>query len=567
MFKKNKSSLRKRSYIHKNQHKKISNQQQSRAALRAVPVANTCKANAESALPATSVHVAPFVAARKSNFRKKLKDNSTMHSKRTNFQKFKDDHIKKPLKRLKNRKPKQNNCSYSQKLANSIKRRAFNSFTRNTSTSKPLKRKLEFQGNTQRQLLLPKRKFYRSKQSAGSRNILNTTMEEGEVIEEIESSDDDDCIILDPDVSNKCLDDNTNEVPPIKTLTTSNEDDNIPSCSHFEVDTKPERQLFDIWSKRSGRGFVYPGRYTPLSASNDSCIVLDDSYDNRDECSVAITDDRQHPNMSKEKLTQKQKSTNSLDDSVIIIEESFIPLPTDDKPKKPLNKKYKRWEQKKLGDQASQKKQPVENNVGMGVNPPKMYRQRMSPQLFTTTERKKLADYNSNTYNPDKETGADEPISNKRSIIIDGSNVAFGHGCSNMFSSEGIKYCVEYFQKMGHDVKAVIPLFRRNATKSTNPEILDQLHRDGKIVFTPCKNLPNQQSISYDDRFILQLAYERNAAVVSNDNYRDLIHENPAFKKIIENRVIGYSWCDNILILPKDPYGRFGPQLDEILRC
>lgn len=165
------------------------------------------------------------------------------------------------------------------------------------------------------------------------------------------------------------------------------------------------------------------------------------------------------------------------------------------------------------------------------------------------------------------------------------------HGCSNTFSAEGIKYCVDYFEKMGHDVKAVIPLFRRNQHKSSNPALLDQLYKDKKLVFTPCKNLPNQQSISYDDRwaidyihisilhnilnlyivlnfrFILQIAYERNAAVVSNDNYRDLIHENPAFKKIIENRVIGYSWCDNILILPKDPYGRFGPQLSEILRC
>lgn len=164
------------------------------------------------------------------------------------------------------------------------------------------------------------------------------------------------------------------------------------------------------------------------------------------------------------------------------------------------------------------------------------------------------------------------------------------HGCSNTFSAEGIKYCVDYFEKMGHDVKAVIPLFRRNPYKSTNPALLDQLYKDKKLVFTPCKNLPNQQSISYDDRyvckltkyyekqnlrstfclysrFILQIAYERNAAVVSNDNYRDLIHENPAFKKIIESRVIGYSWCDNILILPKDPYGRFGPPLSEILRC
>lgn len=67
--------------------------------------------------------------------------------------------------------------------------------------------------------------------------------------------------------------------------------------------------------------------------------------------------------------------------------------------------------------------------------------------------------------------------------------------------------------------------------------------------------------------FILQLAYEKNAAVVSNDNYRDLINENPAFKLIVENRVLGYSWCDNIFILPKDPYGRWGPTLDEILRC
>jgi len=53
---------------------------------------------------------------------------------------------------------------------------------------------------------------------------------------------------------------------------------------------------------------------------------------------------------------------------------------------------------------------------------------------------------------------------------------------------------------MGHDVKAVIPLFRRNPHKSSNPALLDQLHKDNKIVFTPCKNLPNQQSISYDDR-------------------------------------------------------------------
>lgn len=65
--------------------------------------------------------------------------------------------------------------------------------------------------------------------------------------------------------------------------------------------------------------------------------------------------------------------------------------------------------------------------------------------------------------------------------------------------------------------------------------------------------------------FILQLAIEFDAAVVSNDNYRDLIDENPAFKKVIESRVIGYTWCKDMFMLPKDPYGRAGPSLSVIL--
>ena len=64
---------------------------------------------------------------------------------------------------------------------------------------------------------------------------------------------------------------------------------------------------------------------------------------------------------------------------------------------------------------------------------------------------------------------------------------------------------------------------------------------------------------------MLELAEELDAAIVSNDNYRDLINENAAFKNIIENRVIGYTWCDDIFLLPKDPYGKLGPTLQSIL--
>uniref|UniRef100_A0A1I8PJY4 RNase NYN domain-containing protein n=1 Tax=Stomoxys calcitrans TaxID=35570 RepID=A0A1I8PJY4_STOCA len=183
-------------------------------------------------------------------------------------------------------------------------------------------------------------------------------------------------------------------------------------------------------------------------------------------------------------------------------------------------------------------------------------------ELFTAGEKKQLEVYNTNTYNPN----AGEAItSKKRPVIIDGSNVAFKHSLNKGFSVKGLKIAIEYFEKLGHDVKAVIPQFRMNNNKSTDPAELDKLDKMGKIMQTPCKNLPGLTSTSYDDRMILQLAAEIDGVIVSNDNYRDLIHENPAFKKIIESRVIGYTWFNDIFMLPKDPYGKWGPSLDMIL--
>ncbi|XP_020799489.1 uncharacterized protein LOC110177208 [Drosophila serrata] len=185
---------------------------------------------------------------------------------------------------------------------------------------------------------------------------------------------------------------------------------------------------------------------------------------------------------------------------------------------------------------------------------------------YSLAEMKIIGKYNSNIFNPSAQSDdPEESKQNKRNIIVDGSNVAYAHKRGTYFSSEGLQYCLQYFETMGHDVKAVVPLFRRNAFQSSNPQLLDGLYMTGKVVFTPCKNIPGQKSISYDDRFILQLAYEWNAAVISNDNYRDLIDESPAFQKIVETRVLGYTWCEDMFILPKDPYGRWGPTLDNIL--
>lgn len=92
---------------------------------------------------------------------------------------------------------------------------------------------------------------------------------------------------------------------------------------------------------------------------------------------------------------------------------------------------------------------------------------------------------------------------------------------------EGIAICLNYFLEKGYDAKAIVPQMRMKKAKSTNQDLLVKLEEEGKIVFSPCKNLPNGKSvISYDDRFILDFAADCDAAVISNDNYRDLSKES-----------------------------------------
>lgn len=72
-------------------------------------------------------------------------------------------------------------------------------------------------------------------------------------------------------------------------------------------------------------------------------------------------------------------------------------------------------------------------------------------------------------------------------------------------------------------------------SKSTDPTTLDKLHRADKIWLSPSKNLPGGYASPYDDRFILEIAEKFDAAVVSNDSYKDLLDENPSkFSLFIE---------------------------------
>lgn len=89
---------------------------------------------------------------------------------------------------------------------------------------------------------------------------------------------------------------------------------------------------------------------------------------------------------------------------------------------------------------------------------------------------------------------------------------------------------IEFFEKMGHEIRAIVPQMRLKSGMSTDPRLLESLHADNKVMFTPCKSLPGRNAISYDDRILMQMANELDAAIISNDNYRDLIDESPGSK-------------------------------------
>lgn len=138
-----------------------------------------------------------------------------------------------------------------------------------------------------------------------------------------------------------------------------------------------------------------------------------------------------------------------------------------------------------------------------------------------------------------------------RPIVIDGSNVAMSHGNKEVFSCLGIRLAVDWFKQRGHkDITVFVPKFRKENARPDNPikdqDILTELEKERILVFTPSRSLINgKRQICYDDRYVLKLAVENDGIVVSNDNYRDLLQESCEFKKVVEERILMYSFVND----------------------
>jgi len=155
-----------------------------------------------------------------------------------------------------------------------------------------------------------------------------------------------------------------------------------------------------------------------------------------------------------------------------------------------------------------------------------------------------------------------------RPVVIDGSNVAMAHG-KHFFSSRGIKICVEYFKRRGHEeITAFVPQYRQGGQGDTagGREILNKLFNDDNLVYTPSSYNDDQRKriTPYDDRFIIEYAVSKGGVVVSSDQFRDL-KTKPEWRDVINNRRLQPTFIKDTIMFPQDPLGRDGPTLDEML--
>ncbi|XP_077128617.1 NEDD4-binding protein 1-like isoform X3 [Ranitomeya variabilis] len=152
-------------------------------------------------------------------------------------------------------------------------------------------------------------------------------------------------------------------------------------------------------------------------------------------------------------------------------------------------------------------------------------------------------------------------------IIIDGSNVAFSHGLRKFFSCRGIAIAVEYFWNKGHrNITVFVPHWRTKRDPNiTEQHFLQQLEELGILSFTPSRTVLGSQICSHDDRFLLHLAEKTGGIIVTNDNLREFVVESLAWTKIIKERLLQFTFVGDIFMIPDDPLGRHGPNLDNFL--
>uniref|UniRef100_H3C9E1 NEDD4-binding protein 1 n=1 Tax=Tetraodon nigroviridis TaxID=99883 RepID=H3C9E1_TETNG len=155
-----------------------------------------------------------------------------------------------------------------------------------------------------------------------------------------------------------------------------------------------------------------------------------------------------------------------------------------------------------------------------------------------------------------------------RHVIIDGSNVAMAHGLHRFFSCRGIALAVETFWRRGHrNITVFVPQWRQKRDRlTTEQHFLNQLEDLRLLSFTPSREVCGQRIASHDDRFLLHLAEKTGGVIVTNDNLRDFVDTSDTWRRIIQERLLQFTFVEDHFMIPDDPLGRNGPHLNDFLR-
>eukprot|EP00092_Neocalanus_flemingeri_P037657 GFUD01040994.1.p1 GENE.GFUD01040994.1~~GFUD01040994.1.p1 ORF type:complete len:639 (+),score=186.52 GFUD01040994.1:85-1917(+) len=153
-----------------------------------------------------------------------------------------------------------------------------------------------------------------------------------------------------------------------------------------------------------------------------------------------------------------------------------------------------------------------------------------------------------------------------RMIVVDGSNVGMAMGANQQFRAQALSIVYAWFSSKGHEVLIILPRSRWNRARGKDRDLLERLEKAQILVFTPSRRTQSGCWDSYDDRYIVKYAAQHKGIIVTNDNYRDLIDENPEFKDQIENRLLPFTFIREEFFPPDDPMGKNGPMLTQFLR-
>ncbi|CDQ75836.1 unnamed protein product [Oncorhynchus mykiss] len=201
---------------------------------------------------------------------------------------------------------------------------------------------------------------------------------------------------------------------------------------------------------------------------------------------------------------------------------------------------------------------------GEGLRPWVRYVWRPAPPPLTATTR-----FHDSLRNPYTLTLQNEPgHPDLRHIIIDGSNVAMAHGLHRFFSCRGIAIAVEAFWRQGHrEITVFVPQWRQKRDRyTTEQHYLNQLEDLRLLSFTPSREVCGQRISSHDDRFLLHLAEKTGGVIVTNDNLRDFVNTSEAWMRIIQERLLQFTFVEDHFMIPDDPLGKHGPHLEVFLR-